>query len=148
MVNLESDVRCRNPRCGTLLPPDAELCDECGSAELEPIAQCEALLSHQLDERTVVFALLGEQETTIGRSGEGSTPMVDLSRFPESGSVHHLHAAVQRQPEGWLLTHRGRNPLLIRRAGETLPVEPGGSAPISSGDLIVVGSVGLRFLAR
>ena len=38
---------CQDPRCRTVLPGDAEICDECGAANLRPIDGALALLLEQ-----------------------------------------------------------------------------------------------------
>lgn len=141
-----SDWRCAH--CGTLLPPHAELCDECGGSDLQPLAFPGAWLVAQQDDRGVAFALSPDRTNVIGRASPGSTrPEVDLTRLSGSQTVHRRHARLEWREGRWRITHEGRNPLVIQRAGIPAAVQPGATADVQSGDWIGVGSILLQFIA-
>ncbi len=143
------ELRCRDGRCATLVPADAEICDECAGVDLEPLGQGEAWLVGIAGDRRAGFELQADRASSIGRSSPGDpAPDVDLARFPGSSSVHRRHATIERRGEGWQITHAGRNPLLIQRREGALPVQPGGSAPLSPGDWLLMGTVRLQFFVR
>ena len=145
---LESALRCGDGRCGTLLAPDAEVCDECGGTFLVSATEGAAVLVGLAAERPVVFGLRGAGQTRVGR-GEGTSfaPDIDLSRFPGSDSVHRRHAELAVRDGSWHVTHLGRNPLVIQRANnETVIVEPGSTEALRPGDWLQFGRVRLRLL--
>jgi hypothetical protein len=138
-------LRCTEPGCATVLAPDAELCDECGSQRLARLADSRAVLIGAAGERPVAFELPAEGRVTVGRSVSGArAPAIDLARLPGSASVHRQHAEIAPDGNGWRVTQLGRNPLVIRRPGETVVVEPGTSQPLREGDRLLVGGVGLQ----
>jgi hypothetical protein len=141
------EVRCLDPRCGTLLGADAELCDECGGTALAPVSQSGALLLGQTDDREVAFGLYAGRANTIGRSAPESPPLdVDLRRLPGSDSVHRLHAQIDAQQGQWQIRHLGRNPVVVLRAEGAVVVQPGTAAPLRSGDGVQIGRIRLRFV--
>lgn len=140
-----SFLLCGDSRCRTLLPAEAEICDECGGA-LRPPAAGEAVLVGAGEDRQVAFELGGSGSLSVGRAGDGSTPDVDLEGLPGCDSVHHLHASLDGAHGAWTITHRGRNPLLIHRGAERIALELGGSAALQSGDNLVLGRLGLAFV--
>lgn len=140
-----SFLLCGDPRCRTLLPEEAEICDECGGALRRPAAG-EAVLVGVGEDRQLAFVLGAEGSRSVGRAGDGSAPDVDLEGLPGCDSVHHLHASLDGAEGAWTITHRGRNPLLIQRDGERIALEPGGSAALQSGDNLVLGRLGLAFV--
>jgi hypothetical protein len=144
---MAAEVLCPQPGCGTLLPQDAEICDECGSGDLQPAGQGKALLVAALGDRRVAFVLDAGREMALGRSVDGlGAPDVDLGRLPGGDSVHRLHGHITCEDGAWTITHRGRNPIVIHRGSQSSPVEPGGSAALEPGDGLVVGRVRLQFL--
>jgi FHA domain len=146
-LTLESALRCRDPRCATVLAGDAEVCDECGSSELEPLVNADALLAGLAHERPVAFALSASVPTIVGRASPGAAlPGVDLSRVPDSAGVHRRHASLAMRNGQWEITHLGRNPVVIQRSAETLVVEPGSTIKLWPGDWIQFGRVRLRLV--
>jgi FHA domain len=141
-VSLE--LRCLDPRCGTLLPRDAELCDECGGTALALLGHSEAVLIGDAGERPVGFGLVSERPNVIGRGSPGLD--IDLIRFPGSDSVHRHHAEISRQASDWSISHLGRNPLVISRADATVVVQPGATEWLRSGDWLQIGRIRLRFI--
>lgn len=140
------NLLCRDPRCATLLPPDAEICDECGNAALESIESCSAVLLGATEQRPVAFPLT-PAGTLVGRAVPGEpAPQVDLGRLPRGESVHRRHALVEERDGAWQVTHLGRNPLVIQRDAAVQAVEPGTSARLQPDDWLLVGAVRLRFL--
>ena len=135
---------CADRRCATLLPADAELCDECGGTDLRPLHDAEAVLVGLDRARATAYRLAGSS-VIVGRSAPDSQPDVDVSRLEGAESVHRRHASVERTAEGWQATHLGRNPLVRQRGAEATPVAPGDSIELRSGDGLVVGLVRLRF---
>lgn len=139
---------CTHRRCATLLPDDAEICDECGSASLLQLASGSVLLTGAAFDRQVGFVLQPAAETAIGRLVEDAAePEVDLGWLPGGDSVHRLHATLACGDGQWTITHRGQNPLLIQHQGETVAVEPGASSGVAAGDGLVVGRVRLQLVA-
>jgi hypothetical protein len=145
--SLDAALRCADPRCGTLLAPDSELCDECGSTDLVPATQGTAVLLGLAGERPVAFEVHDREPTIVGRGAGAEIPDVDLSRFPSSGSVHRRHARLEQIDGRWRISHLGRNPVVIQRDNETLVVEPGGAAVLRPGDWLQFGRVRLRFVS-
>lgn len=142
-------LTCRNPRCSTLAPVDAEICDECGQAELAPFPTGDAWLTGQDGERPVGFAVRADRPNTLGRSVPLGEPLeIDLARFAAGGAVHRRHAIIERRQTDWWIVHTGRNPLIIRRGAEKWPVDPGSSGVLRSGDWLVVGTIALHFSVR
>jgi hypothetical protein len=148
LPSLETALRCGDGRCGTLLASDAEICDECGSDRLVPVAQGIAILTGWAGERPVAYGVKASGATIVGRgSGTSEAPDIDLSRFPRSDSVHRRHAQLELVDGRWRISHLGRNPLVIQRASETFVVEPGTSAALSPGDWLQFGRIRLRLVA-
>jgi hypothetical protein len=136
---------CRDPRCGTVLAADAEVCDECGGTALEPLGGIPALLCGWAEMRAVVFRLPRDRGALIGRSTAGGEPLdIDLRRLPGSASVHRRHARVDPVTGGWQVTHLGTNPLIVD--GRT--VESGASAVLSAGGTLYVGAVPLQLVVN
>ena len=141
------ELRCLDSRCATLLPGDAEICDECGGTALDRIGHSEALLIGDAGDRRVAFALHSGQPNMVGRSAPDSPPLeVDLSRMPGSASVHRVHARIEVQDGNWSLTHLGRNPIVVSRAEGAQVVQPGTAAWLRSGDWLQIGRIRLRFI--
>jgi hypothetical protein len=141
---LSLEVRCLDPRCGTLLPRDAEICDECGGTALGLLSACDAWLTGDAGGRPVGFGLVSERPNVIGRTSPGLA--VDLSRMPGSDSVHRRHAQIELQVADWSVTHLGRNPLVILRADGTQVVQPGTMEWLRSGDWLQIGRIRFRFI--
>lgn len=147
MSQARLELRCLDPRCATLLPGDAEVCDECGGTALDRIGHSAALLVGEAGDRQVAFGLTAGRPNAIGRSAPGSPPLeVDLSRVPGSNSVHRLHARIEANQGGWTITHLGRNPLVLSHGESTQVVQPGTTAGLRSGDWVQVGRIRLRFV--
>jgi FHA domain len=147
MAQARLELRCLDPRCATLLPGDAEICDECGGTALDRVGHSEALLVGDAVDRRVGFALLSGRPNVIGRSAPDSPPLeVDLSRLPGSESVHRVHARIEAQQGNWSVTHLGRNPVVVTRAEGSEVVQPGSSAWLRSGDWLQIGRIRLRFI--
>jgi hypothetical protein len=141
------ELRCLDPRCATLLPADAELCDECGGTALGRVRDSEALLVGDAGDRPVAFPLGSGRTNVIGRSSPGSPPLdIDVSRFPRSDSVHRRHAQIDADHGHWRVTHLGRNPIVISRPEGTLVVQPGTTSDLRSGDWLQIGRIRLRFI--
>lgn len=138
------ELRCQDPRCGTLLPRDAEVCDECGGTNLAPLGHSAAVLIGDAGDRRVGFGLASERPNVIGRGSPGLD--VDLTRFPGSDSVHRHHAQIFRQDSDWSIAHLGRNPLVISRPDATVVVQPGATERLRSGDWLQIGRIRLRFV--
>jgi hypothetical protein len=140
-------LRCLDPRCATLLPGDAEICDECGGTQLDDVGHSAALLIGEANDRRVAFSLFPERPNMIGRSAPASPPLeVDLGRLPGSDSVHRVHARIEAQQGSWSVTHLGRNPLVVSGTEGTQVVQPGTSARLRSGEWLQVGRIRLRFV--
>lgn len=144
-----TDLLCQEPRCRTILPPDAEVCDECGCADLEPLGTDPAWLIGVMQEHPVAFPLGQARPYVIGRSaGDSGAPDVDLGRFAGNATVHRRHAVIERRAEGWWITNTGRgNPVVIQRSDEVIRVPPQDSKLLRSDDRLVVGTVRLQFFA-
>lgn len=141
------ELRCLDPRCSTLLPGDAEICDECGGTALDRVGHSAALLIGDAGDRRIAFSLSAGRRNAIGRSAPESAPLdVDLGRLPGSESVHRLHARIEAQQGRWSVTHLGRNPLVVSRTEGTQVVQPGTSAWLEPGDWLQVGRIRLRFI--
>jgi hypothetical protein len=139
---------CADPRCATLLDDHAERCDECGGTRLFQIAAEQSLLCGWADDRPVVFRLPTSGAAVIGRSAPGeAAPDIDLSRFPNSQSVHRRHAQIEARERGWQLTHLGSNPLRIG-GQQRIEVAPGTTALARPGDTIDAAGVRLHLVAR
>jgi hypothetical protein len=138
-------LRCMEPGCATVLPADAELCDECGSQRLMRLSDSPGVLIGVAGERPGAFELPANARLIVGRSSSGATaPEIDLARLPGSATVHRQHAEIAPDAAGWRVTQLGRNPLVIRRRDETVVVEPGTSQPLRAGDRLLVGGVSLQ----
>ena len=138
-------LRCTEAGCATVLAADAELCDECGSQRLMRLSDSPAVLIGAAGDRPVAFELPADRPMTVGRSSSGATaPDIDLARLPGSATVHRQHAEIAPAGAVWRVTQLGRNPLVIRRPGETVVVEPGTSQPVRAGDRLLVGGVSLQ----
>ena len=148
MAQARLELRCLDPRCATLLPGDAEICDECGGTALDRVGHSAALLIGDAGDRQVAFGLVSGRPNFIGRSAPESPPLeVDLSRLPGSESVHRMHARIEAAEQGnWSVTHLGRNPVLVSRAAGAVVVQPGTSAWLGSGDWLQIGRIRLRFI--
>jgi hypothetical protein len=134
---------CGEPRCGTVLAADAEVCDECGGTALEPLDTIPALLCGWAEARPVVFRLSRDRAAFIGRSAPGAEPVdIDLRRLLGSASVHRRHARLEPIPGGWQVTHLGTNPLIVD--GRT--VDSGASAVLPAGGTLYVGAVPLQLV--
>src|SRR5690349_2391152 len=107
--SLDDALRCTDRRCGTLLAPDAELCDECGGSDLVPASQGDAVLLGLAGERPVAFEVPQARPIIVGRGAGDEVPDIDLSRFPGSGSVHRRHARLEYVSGAWRIFHLGRN---------------------------------------
>jgi hypothetical protein len=143
---LDYPLRCLDGRCATLLPADAELCDECGGAALGEWHDGPALVG-AVEDRPVAFPLAREGSTTVGRSVAGEpAPDADLGRLPGAASVHRRHAALEPADSGYRVRHLGRNPLVVQDVGGPRPIEPGGEGELRPGDRLLVGAVTLRFV--
>jgi hypothetical protein len=138
------ELRCLDVRCATLLPRDAELCDECGGTALALVAAAPAVLFGEAVDRSVGFGLVVDRPNLIGRGVPGLT--VDLARLPGSESVHRHHAQIALQDADWSVTHLGRNPLVISRTEGVLVVQPAATEWLRSGDWLQVGRIRLRFV--
>jgi FHA domain len=139
---------CADPRCATLLPADAEICDECGGIRLDPLNGMVAMLCGWAEARPVVFKLPTGRSAVIGRSTPGGpVPEVDLSRLPGSESVHRSHARIENRQDEWRLTQLGRNPLVVN-GRQRVVVAPGTDAPVWPGDTLDIGGVRLQLLVR
>lgn len=139
---------CGNPRCATVLAPDAEICDECAGTQFEELYAGTALLCGWADERPVAFRLTAGRPLLIGRSSSGGqAPDIDLRRFPNSASVHRRHATIELRGREWSVTHLGTNPLVIRR-GDRVALKTGASTVIRPGDALEVGGVALLLVVR
>jgi FHA domain-containing protein len=147
MAQARLELRCLDPRCATLLPADAEICDECGGTALDRIGHSAALLVGDAGDRRVAFGLVTGRPNLIGRSSPDSPGVeVDLGRVPRSESVHRVHARIEAVDDKWTVTHLGRNPVVISRAEGTVAVQPGTSAWLRSGDWLQIGRIRLRFI--
>ena len=149
MVQARLELRCLDPRCATLLPGDAEICDECGGTALDRLGHSSALLVGDFGDRSVAFGLVAGRPNVIGRFSADSPPLeVDLSRLPGSESVHRVHARIDATSDGtWRVTHLGRNPVVVSRASEgPVIVQPGSTAWLGSGDWLQIGRIRLRFI--
>ncbi|MGI9148097.1 MAG: FHA domain-containing protein [Chloroflexota bacterium] len=139
---------CADPRCATLLPADAEICDECGGIRLEPSDNALAMLCGWADGRPVAFKLHPAGPTSIGRSAPGvAAPDIDLSRLPGSGSVHRRHATIELRDGEWRVTQLGSN-LLVVIGRDRVVVATGTTAAVRSGDLVDIGGVRLQLVVR
>jgi hypothetical protein len=138
------DLQCLDRRCGTLLPRDAEICDECGGTALGLVSDSEAILLGAAGERPVGFSLTSARPNVIGRAAPDLD--VDLARCPGSESVHRRHAQITQQDGTWNLAHLGRNPLVVSRPAGALVVQPGTTSELHSGDWLQVGRIRLRFV--
>jgi hypothetical protein len=139
---------CADARCATLLPADAEICDECGGTRLDALEDIHVRLCGWADERPVVFALQADKPSIIGRSAHGGrTPDIDLRRFPGSGVVHRRHAWIELEDGEWRVTHLGTNSL-VAHGRETVVLEPGATSRLEPGDTLEVGSVRLQLVVR
>jgi ribosomal protein L40E len=139
---------CTDLRCGTLLAPDAEVCDECGGIRFAELQSIAVLLCGWANDRPVVFGLPSDRQAIIGRSVPGGpTPDIDLRRFPGSGAIHRRHAWIELEDGEWRVTHLGTNALVVQ-GSESVVLEPGGTAKLRSGDTLGVGGVALQFVVR
>ena len=141
---LPLELRCTDPRCGTLLPREAEICDECGGTALDLVGHSEALLIGDAGDRPTAFGLSHDRQNVIGRATPGLA--VDLSRFVGSDSVHRRHANIELRGSDWSVTHLGRNPLVISRTEGAVVVQPGATEWLRSGDWLQIGRIRLRFV--
>jgi hypothetical protein len=138
------ELRCLDRRCATLLPRDAEICDECGGTALGLVSDSEAILIGDAGERPVAFALASARTNVIGRAAPDLD--VDLSRCVGSESVHRRHARIDAYEGTWSVTHLGRNPLVVARPTATVVVQPGTTDELRPGDWLQVGRIRLHFI--
>lgn len=138
------ELHCLDRRCGTLLPRDAEICDECGGTELGPIGHSDALLLGDAGERPVGFGLTASRPNVLGRTSPDLD--VDLGRWVGSESVHRRHAEIVASAGAWSVAHLGRNPLVIVGPAGALVVQPGTTSELRSGDWLQIGRIRLRFM--
>jgi FHA domain len=139
---------CANPRCATLLAPDAEICDECGGSLLTDLSLFPVILCGWADGRPVVFGLAADRPSIVGRSAStGPSPDVDLRRFPASDVVHRRHAFIELEDGEWRVTHVGTNALIVTGTQSTV-LEQGQTVSLRSGDFVEVGGVPLQFVLR
>jgi hypothetical protein len=141
---LRLELRCLDRRCATLLPGDAELCDECGGTSLGLVGDGAAVLLGDAGERPVGFALAAERANVIGRASANLD--VDLARCAGSESVHRRHAQITSQAGTWSVAHLGRNPLVVLRPAGATVVQPGTTSELRSGDWLQVGRIRLHFI--
>ena len=138
------ELHCLDRRCGTLLPGDVEICDECGGTALGPIADSDAMLLGDAGERPVGFSLDAARANVIGRAS--SDLDVDLARWAGSESVHRRHAQITAEQGTWSVSHLGRNPLVVSRPAGPLVVQPGTPCELRSGDWLQLGRIRLQFV--
>jgi hypothetical protein len=139
---------CMTRACGTLLPADAEVCDECGGTVLEPLRVIPALLCGWAGERPVVFRLDSVRTLVIGRgSGDNSLADIDLARFPGSNAVHRRHVSVAPNGPTWRVTQLGTNPTVVRGV-KPFNMAPGASAEITHGDTLEIAGIRLTLVVR
>jgi hypothetical protein len=141
---LRLELHCLDRRCGTLLPRDAEICDECGGSALGPLRDAEAVLFGDAGDRPFGFGLAAARANVIGRASPELD--VDLARCPGSESVHRRHAQITASQGTWSVAHLGRNPLVVLRSTGALVVQPGTTCELGSGDWLQVGRIRLRFM--
>ncbi|HEY1294561.1 MAG TPA: FHA domain-containing protein [Chloroflexota bacterium] len=141
---LTLEVHCLDRRCGTLLPRDAEICDECGGTALGLVSESDAILLGDAGERPIGFGLSAAQANVIGRAAPELE--IDLVRCAGSESVHRRHAQIAEHDGTWSVAHLGRNPLVVSRPAGTLVVQPGTTTELRSGDWLQVGRIRLRFI--
>jgi hypothetical protein len=141
---LRLELHCLDRRCGTLLPGDAELCDECGGTDLGPVSTSAAVLLGDAGDRPVGFTLVAERPNVIGRASGDLD--VDLARCAGSESVHRRHAQITSHEGTWNVAHLGRNPLVVLRPAGAVVVQPGTTAELRSGDWLQVGRIRLHFI--
>ncbi|HEY2592790.1 MAG TPA: FHA domain-containing protein [Chloroflexota bacterium] len=140
------EMHCLDRRCGTLLPRDAEICDECGGTRLGRVGHSDAILLGDAGDRPVAFGLTSVRPNLLGRASPDLD--VDLGHWVGAESVHRHHAQiVANTSEGtWSVTHLGRNPLVIFGPAGAEPVQPGTTRQLRSGDWLQVGRIRLRFM--
>jgi hypothetical protein len=140
------ELHCLDRRCGTLLPRDAEICDECGGTQLGRVGHSDAVLFGDAGDRPVGFGLTASRPNVLGRAAPELD--IDLYRWAGSESVHRRHAEIAATGvEGaWTVRHLGRNPLVIFGPTGAVVVQPGTTSELRSGDWIQVGRVRLRFM--
>ncbi len=144
---ISAGLRCVDPRCGTLLGADAEVCDECGGSALAPLVAAQALLLGDAGDRPVAFELHTERPNVLGRSSPGGGALdIDVARFRGSESVHRRHAQFDQRQGQWFVTHLGRNPIVLSRPEGTIVVQPGSSSPLRSGDWLQIGRIRLQLI--
>ncbi len=138
------ELHCLDRRCGTLLPRDAEICDECGGTALGRIGHSDALLLGDAGDRSVAFGLAANRPNVIGRAAANLD--VDLVRWAGSESVHRRHAEIVSGDGTWKVRHLGRNPLVIVGSAGAVVVQPSATSELRSGDGLQIGRIRLRFL--
>jgi len=138
------ELYCLDRRCGTLLPSDTELCDECGGTALGLVSDSDAILLGDAGERPIGFGLSSARANVIGRAAPELD--IDLVRCVGSESVHRRHAQITEHDGTWTVAHLGRNPLVVSRPAGTLVVQPGTTSELRSGDWLQVGRIRLRFI--
>lgn len=136
---------CADQRCATVLPADAELCDECGGSSLVRLNALPSVLCAWAETRPVAFQVWPGRRTVIGRSAGGSVADVDLSRVPGSEAVHRQHALIEEQADEWRVTQLGANPVVVN-GREAVPT--GETRPIRPGDTLALAGVLLQLVVR
>jgi hypothetical protein len=143
---LRLELHCLDRRCGTLLPLDAEICDECGGTALGRIGHSDALLLGDAGDRSAAFGLTASRANVVGRASPNLD--IDLIRWSGSESVHRRHAEIAADATAgtWSVRHLGRNPLVVFGPSGAGVVQPGTTSELRSGDWLQVGRIRLRFL--
>ena len=141
---LTLELHCLDRRCGTLLPRDAEICDECGGTALGLVSDSEAILLGDAGERPIGFGVRSAGPNVIGRAAPELD--IDLVRCAGSESVHRRHAQITEHDGTWNVAHLGRNPLVVSRSAGAQVVQPGTTSELRSGDWLQVGRIRLRFI--
>ena len=126
------------PRCEREIEEGMELCSECAGSE-EVVAPEDQKGGAVLVLEDGQSFHLSQETTTLGRSDplEGVDPDVDLAVHGgyEKG-VSRRHALIRRDGENWALEDLGStNGTVLNRD----KVSPGGSVPLSEGDVIHLG---------
>src|SRR5205809_8024030 len=88
---------CQDPRCRTVLPGDAEICDECGAANLRPLAEAGALLIATYADHPVGFPLQAAGPNIIGLSG-GTQAVSEVVLTSNASSDFMYHTLVAYAP--------------------------------------------------
>jgi hypothetical protein len=88
------------------------------------------------------FVLSTEEETTIGRSGSGVEPDIDLSALDPHSTVSRAHAVIVRRDEGYFVVERkpSTNGTFVNRDRIAAGVE----IPLPVGCELAIGSVRMK----